>query len=455
MFRCNLKINMSEPSQPALEQNHETPDNPEIIPQEVFVNLVNTVGNHEAKLIVTALITSQTDKWFSVTSLKNELIQRQGEHPGWVQSTRTPFSYCEASLAPIGAVIKGRIKSERKEVDAYKTSEVGEKWGLPFVGELLEWSLAHPDFSLQQVFGSTSTNQVKRSPETRYNIYEALLTQTSDAPAIKDIEVALSDQYPKRTVQKQLEALNGSGIVDLKTAYQRNFDPKIVIVEPNPPVKDVQRTPETELIYSAIKYLYEQGVVATSASQIYETCLALAPDTDPTTLGYAVSHGLHPNAPSFPGLKVTNREGIVTNKSVVSLSPEAKNAIEDLINRLEQLADSDNLTNSTAKATEIISNPDKVRALMEKARDFSSAYRGVEEGGTQDLLDRVSRIVSSLGQVSTNEVRNSLKDEGRPLSSERTSQILKALVKNGALSVSTAQSDRSKNTKVKVYTSVE
>src|SRR5581483_11550407 len=72
----------------------------------------------------------------------------------------------------------GRVKvqSRKEPVTAYRSSELGEQWGLAFTGVLLDWTLRYPDISLQQLLGVTASSGASRSPETRYRIYQELIT---------------------------------------------------------------------------------------------------------------------------------------------------------------------------------------------------------------------------------------------------------------------------------------
>lgn len=171
----------------------------------------------------------------------------------------------------------------------------------------------------------------------------------------------------------------------------------------------------------------------------------------PLAIRDSLVRGLNNRSTVHPQLKVLDRKGVVHDKSVVRLSEETNEAIEDLINRLERLLDADNLESSRRKALAIINDPDKVSTLMEKARIFSPSYKGTVEGGTQDLHDRVLRIASAVGRLSNKEIRERLKEEGRPLSPGRTGQILRALVAEGRLRALDVKPDASRKRKTVLY----
>lgn len=433
------------------ELDHELSKRPERMPVEVFYDLLNGVGNHEAKLLVTAIIASHPDYWFTATKLKNELTSRQGPHPAWPQLPMTTFLYCKNSLEPIGAVVKGRVAGDYREVDAYKASESGQKYGLALAGELLEWSLEHPEISLQQIFGSTSTSGAVRSPETRFHVLEAILTHPSGTPSEKEIADSLSDLHSEKGIEQNLNFMKHYGHIEVASTPSDEFDPLVKITRPTSDRNFYEITDAAKAVRKAINKLYEQGETEVSFSKLYEEAVSANPGVDPTKIRDSVVKGINSTSTLHPELSVVDRGGIVRDKSIVRLAQTSRTALEDLINRLESLADTEDLGLSRQKAVKIIDDPIKVNALMEKARISSPSHRGAVEGGTQDLYDRVLRIASTMGKLSNKDIRDQLKYEGRPLSPGRTGQILRELVSQGQLKALTAEPDAQRKRKITVY----
>lgn len=437
-----------------LEQDTELKNTPERAPRQVFYDLLNGVGNHEAKMLVTAIIASQPGRWFSTTVLKHELRSRQGTHPGWIQEPTTTFGYCSNSLEPIGAVVKGRIAGKYQEVDAYKASDIGQKHGLAFAGEILDWSLAYPNVSVQQILGSTSTSGSVRSPGTRFHAFEAILSHPTENPSQKEIIDSLSDMHSEKGVENCLDFMRQYGFIEITATPQEDFNPLVAINGPASNKEVFRIGNGARAVRSAIDELHKQGVTELQFSQILKNAISANPDVDPIAIRDSLVRGINSKSTVHPQLKAIDRKGIIRDKSVVRLAGETSEAIEDLINRLERLLDGNNLESSRQKALSIVNDPDKVSTLMEKARIFSPSYQGVMEGGTQDLHDRVLRIASTMGRLSSKEVRARLKEEDRPLSQGRTGQILRALVAEGRLKALDVEPDASRKRKIILYEAV-
>lgn len=263
------------------ENNNEQINAPERMPRQVFYDLLNGVGNHEAKLLVSALITSQPERWFSTTGLKHELRSRQGIHPGWIQEPTTTFQYCSNSLEPIGAVVKGRVAGERHEVDAYKTSDTGQKYGLAFAGEILDWSLAHPEVSVQQILGSTSTTGAVRSPETRFHLLEAILSHPTESPSEKDIVDSLNDLHSEDGVENSLNFIRHAGLIEITATPQEDFNPLVMITGPTSNKEVFRIGNGAQAVRATIDMLYKQGTTELQFSQILKNAISAHPDVDP------------------------------------------------------------------------------------------------------------------------------------------------------------------------------
>lgn len=431
--------------------NEKKPER-EPIPAEVFNNLINAISNHEVKLLVMAYMAAQPTHWFSLTGLKHEMSARQGETPAWSQDPTTTFDYIRWSLEPIGAVVKGRVAGRDREVDAYMASEVGQKYGLAFAGELLSWSLEHSDISLQQIFGRTASTAERRSPQTRFELYESILT-SGQAPSIRDITRSIDGHYPEANLEMSLRLLTEQGILEVFSTHQDEYNPTIQLDSTNMRVKNIiNRSPESDAIHSVAHKLIKEGVTSIQLIDLYNAVCKAFPDIDPmATERRLTASVLNPTSRSFPELKVVDRGGIVNGSSYIKFSDNYKPAIEDLINRLETLSDGVNLDGSAGKAYEIISDKAKVRQLMAKAQKFSRTYRGITEGGSQELYDRITHIVARLGGITRKEINAQLEEEGKPFSSNTVSAALKKLVAQGTFNMTVQPPEPQKKRPRRVY----
>src|SRR5205807_473490 len=66
-------------------------------------------------------------------------------------------------------------KDDYVVVNGYALSQTGKDLGVPFAGKLLQWSLEHPELSLNQVFGTPSSQGTNQSALLRYSILRDLI----------------------------------------------------------------------------------------------------------------------------------------------------------------------------------------------------------------------------------------------------------------------------------------
>src|SRR5688572_9235326 len=105
-----------------MPESNEHPPRREHLEEEKLFQLIDGIGNIEAKLLTTALITLQPHAYFTRTILARELVGRQGQHVQWKPSDRVGMGYCQKSLEPIGAVVKSTVKGRTGPIDAFKAS---------------------------------------------------------------------------------------------------------------------------------------------------------------------------------------------------------------------------------------------------------------------------------------------------------------------------------------------
>jgi len=199
-----------------------TPRPPEIkvrekLSDEELGNLISAIGNHEAKAITLGLMKPGTI--YSVSPLRNTVIQAQGDNIGWAVHTSGPFRYCQDSLAPIGLVAQEIINPDMS-IHGYVKTEYGRNIGDPLVGLLLDFSLKYPDYSLTDFFSVTTSSSIdremdrasfkKRSPTTRIKLFWEILTL--DLP-VREIDLAKRLKEDPANVGNHLFNLSDAGII--------------------------------------------------------------------------------------------------------------------------------------------------------------------------------------------------------------------------------------------------
>lgn len=195
--------------------------------EEALGNLLAAFGNHEAKAITLGLM--QPNTIYTSGDLSRLVNAAQGQRPGWKQYGSVPFKYCLSSLSPIGLVTQEVTTRGGHEVIGYMKTAYGQQTGNALAGLLLDFSLQHPDYSLQDLFGQTASVaqpiQVEeivfktRAPLTRLRIFLALLT--SPSLPIREVDLLEQLEYPRNQasfMQNHLQELYGNRVISYESA---------------------------------------------------------------------------------------------------------------------------------------------------------------------------------------------------------------------------------------------
>lgn len=167
--------------------SRERTTKPDRLTVEEMGNLISAFGNNEAK--AATLIAMDVGFLYSSNDLQQTMKALQGNDIGWNMSSNNAFAYCKNSLSPIGLVTLETLNEDGTEYGYTKTG-YGERIGNPLAGLLLAFSERHPEISLRELFGGTSSNakpvQVEssigtvdykfRTPTLRLQIFWELVT---------------------------------------------------------------------------------------------------------------------------------------------------------------------------------------------------------------------------------------------------------------------------------------
>lgn len=396
---------MSNPleQEPAREQLNEA---------EQF-ELINSIGNHEAKLLTTAIITLNPGQSFIAGQLHKELISRQGSDVQWQLHDEIAFKYCQNSLEPIGAVAKSTFDGRRGPITAFAATEFGTESGLPFAGALLDWSLMYPDISLQKVFGPTATTGMTRSPSTRYLLYSALLTGDSDGVAYTDIADTLVDyDIDKKVLDSQLRTLDDLKVVSVESKMV-DYNPTVRILNPefwHIGIKFDDLQPSTKLFYQALKEFTRSGKYETDLNTFIATCQSLDPSVSLPKIRRLFTFAVSDKTANFlSNVELVDRGVTGEDRTRVTITDDYKLALEDLCNRLEDIKSGQKLAAYKRRAQEIVNNPVDFASLMAKAKRFSAGVKGQEAGGAV-LQQKVKGILDIVGPLTVRQVTERLDD---------------------------------------------
>ncbi|MGD0283990.1 MAG: hypothetical protein ABSB12_00095 [Candidatus Saccharimonadales bacterium] len=431
-------------------QYEPTPQNIEahekLTPKE-FLGFLNGVANHEAKLLTSAIILNYPNIPFKVRTIRQNLIDLQGEEDGWRNfAPSLGGDYCRNSLAPIGAVVRADIVGKGDQlVEAYKASDKGPLF-LPYVGALLDWSLRYPQFSLQEIFGKTQTPGQTRSPQTRFYIYKDLI-ENPEGISVANLQsgAAGAEYVQDDAITKQVNALLDEGVVTFSSKSSNN-NPEVTINDTSyngtNDLYDTSR--ENQGIYKFISQCSNGAKI--DLESFIEGVLVVDPSLDPVKLRNKLIRGCG-RGNAYPNLVMPVES---SDFSKVQLVEGYIEAINNLLSRLEEcLKGSGDIYKQ--KMNVILYSPALFANLMKKAKSFSKSVAAHNMGHVV-LEEHLSRLVEEAGSMTTEQAMTSLGHEvGRKLSRDAIRTILNELVRKGDLECNLHSVDKTHSRKIKYY----
>jgi hypothetical protein len=387
-------------------------------------NLLAAVGNHENKALLLAAM--QPGVTYSRGDLKSLFDGLQGSPPVWDFARVLPFQYCRDSLAPIGLVAKEIINQKYGIVGFYKT-DYGDEIGQAVAGHLLQYSLYHPDISLQQIFGATRTNSERkaRSPMMRFEVIGELLTRQQPV-RLADLPADKEGGWSR--VSQHIHDMEKQGLISV----ERNFSQVYGIKKEA--LANSQLHPGKSQLPTNMKQILAERLDITNddlitAEKIRAELIERHPEyaSDNERFRDQVRNTLW----RFVRRGILEIKGEYTDEQRVriTLSKQQKKQLEDC---LELLYDMQTLTpnfikEGKNKAKEIITNRTAVRSLVEKARN-NSPY--VHHRSSDERHEVLKGILTVSAQTS-NEIENGLLQRGISLSRTGINAILRSLLENG------------------------
>lgn len=384
--------------------------------------LLSAIGNHEAKSLLAAVINSQPNSGFSARQLTREMVSRQGDNPAWAINSGTINDYCAETLLPIGAVARQDEAYGSRLRRVYSASEFGMERGLPFVGAILEWSLAYPGHSVQKLLGITAvTGEAVRSPVMSFLIMQELVTNPCDAEiSIASIGRSLGRGInDTRIVEGHLQRLESEKLVELRTVVQ-DYNPVFKINR-----FTAEDTTLTNGISIAIRDIWldspkDEMILSEVVDAVSAKYPDLAPDSVRSVMSYVVAKQ------RLPFLEVTDRNGTPIDQTAVELTKDGKRLLGAFVEVIEASQDvgQDKYKKSALK---IISDKNSFRLLMDKAKKSSNA--------ATTALNRnvVMDEIKASGQVTVTQLREALAGKGTKVSAASVRVFLSAMTEANLL----------------------
>ncbi len=423
---------------------------PEVLSDELHFRLIDGVANIEGKLLTTALITANPDRYFTRAILNRELVDRQGTGIGWKPSDRMGERYCTDSIEPIGAAVRGIADGLKGPISTYTATEFGVEHALPFTGVLLDWSLRHPEISVQKIFGATPTTGEVRSPSSRYLIYQAILTGGTEGSSYQDVINSLNGYgLTPKVVEGQLRALDHLGIVNVNSK-NKYYNPRIQILSPDYfhtaiAFEDLQ--PETKIFYKTAKELFNSGKHEINMNSFLEASLTIDPKVDLAKIRKVFLMGIQDT--NSPNIALIDKGSLGENRTYVTFGEGYREPIEELCEAIEAVKAGQDLDNLRVRAKQIINNPADFSALMAKSKLFSSAVRGK----TQDLKlkDKIADLILTEPGLSAKQISERLSEDGDTYAIKTVRVALNGLVIASQATKSKVVEDPSKKTSVDIF----
>mgnify|MGYP000691609277 CR=1 FL=1 len=410
---------------PTVEVQDFNPGTGEALPNYEVGDLISAIGNHENKALVCAAMAP--DVVYSWRGLKDLFESIQGEDPAWTTKSNLAFAYCQNSLAPIGLVAKEIIDADKGAVGFIKT-EWGDSIGNAASGHLLEFSLRHPDFSLQEIFGKTATNSKNntRAPMVRMEIIGELLTREQPI-RVSDVVESFSDAM----ASTHIDAMAKVGLITVskKERSDRMIECSLGTVD----LRDLELPTEQSMLPTDVRdTLVELFADGTTESVTISEILTELKQRKPAYI-IADQDKLETNV--RVSIKQFTKKGALTPagdftfeaRSMITLDEEQQALLEECMELILQLEhpSEDFLKEGQQKAARIMRDPETVKKLIRKAREKSpQANRG-------DQAQRVASLLDLLGQNDGLTVKQIETMRGSALSTASLRLDLRGLEKEG------------------------
>lgn len=358
-------------------------------------NVVSAICNNEAKAMTLLAI------WKGVgvldrKGLRSQVLNLQGENPGWRIDGSDLFSYCSQSLSQIGLVAKEFLNPDLSTW-GYALTDYGREIGVPLAGLMLDFSERHNIF-LNKLFGATSSRsplstQVgeeeaefkKRSPITTLKIIYEIVTSPSLPVRDKDILDAVGERH--NSVGRALNRLKELGLIQYEgiKANKRYSSYKFSgnFPEGELPAYKMQKT-LTHLIFNVLQaspnqYLTSEDIYNALPEDIKDNWDKESLFSDISSISFYLTKNNYAEVEKF-------HQGL---QSEVSISEGQRVILTELLKITDGVQNKDKkiLEKGRRFAEEIAADPQRAAKLMERAKEASPYFNKRSRDETEkDIL---------------------------------------------------------------------
>lgn len=459
MSAQNQEVNI-DPSLHAIAEEENA-----IVKQETL-DLIAGIANHEAKALLLVFLDQQPQYYgrYAMGKGFNDFI---GPGNPWPKAPAGAFQYCSDSLEPIGQVVEGEVETIRGISNGYAISPYGREVGLPLAGLLLDWSLRHPDISLQQILGPTNTRGETRAPQNRLQTLAELLSTDKPSPSIADLTTIDPKTWRELDYHRKLSnvshavgGLSRAGLVRLEQVNDANTR-RYTVINPNIPENFASRGIYAEAIYTYVQKLHGLGIDDFSAKECLDFCLqwfAHKPETsdiDPAKIRREITQRLGTRREVFPGIQRQElyNEGNLTK---VVLNEEYRDALDDLLNIVLAIDEGrpDTVEEGKRLARELAEDNTLKVAIMAKAQQFSPAANKLP---AERITKQIVSILDAAGvALDTASITGEYETRfGRNLSRATVQSMLRLLIEQGVARLDTKRSNETIQKRRNFYSLIE
>ncbi len=403
----------------------------------ITYTLIAAIGNNEAKaLLLTAM---QKDQVYSNSKLEEIFRQIQGKEQAWPRPGKILAQYCHQTLEPAGLVQE--IIGEHGVVSGYMKTEFAEQTGEALAGLLLEFSEQH-QVPLYNLFGATTSNNPaesikikntedeldakKRAAEVRMKIFREIIKQP---PNTTTTALARACGETTKRIGSHLEELNRHSVVSY-SHYVPGIDyglHQLSTKRPaDPPKPFAKCAPLTQRVYEILQSNPNKQFTVSEIAQIIENKQKkpVAEDTVRAILSHLYKEGY------------TEKDSSHTR---INLTDQQRKLITDLVEKIDSFErqNPNDLNNWKDTARKIVNNPERVNALLERAKEASP---WAKRRPTAETTNAICELLKQNPELTATEIQEKLQERlGRSYTHANITLLLKQLEKAGVIRVDKSQ----------------
>jgi hypothetical protein len=347
--------------------------------------LLAAVGNHEAKALT--YVAMDPDCEYGVSALHRLFLAIQGDPAAYIGTVNLPQKYCIYSYEPVGLV--GRVTNDRGHIRHLKTDPDGRATAL--AGHLLTRTEEHPA-SLAQIFGKTAVRDQpgsERPPVRRLAVMRALLVEGQTTRYQADL--ARRSGVGELTVGHITEAFDRAGLLAYHTTPTYRMKSRYLVRTPiavggqgsggllDRAVADFLNTLVAHQRGSELTITRDEIEAHLRGQKRWQTAAALRDRLQRVMVRLAERDQVTPLA-AFAGR---------TRHTTIEIDDSQRTFLEQLVGGIDRIAAGDPraIAEGTRQAEQIISDPPRVRHLLNKA--FGSSKQVVNPISHEEKRRRV------------------------------------------------------------------